>query len=214
MSIYLLKYMFRKLKLYKCIYLYKLNDEMETLPNEIARRGYLELILGCMFSGKTTYLVDTYNKLYDKFNIKVINYSGDTRYHSTMLSTHDKVMIPCIFTNTLSDVCEEKYLNNIDVILINEGQFFPDLYDTVWNLVEVHKKQVYVCGLDGDFKRAKFGSILDLIPISDNFIKLFAKCDSCGEKAIFSKRLTNENDQVVIGSTNYIPVCRPCYNKQ
>ena len=185
---------------------------METPSTEITRYGYLELILGCMFSGKTTYLVDTYNKLYNKFNIKVINYSGDTRYHSTMLSTHDKVMIPCIFTNTLSEVCEEKYLNNIDVILINEGQFFPDLYDTVVNLVEVYKKQVYVCGLDSDFKRAKFGSILDLIPISDNYIKLFAKCNSCGEKAIFSKRLTTENDQVVIGSTNYIPVCRHCYN--
>ena len=185
---------------------------MESSPTDNANRGYLELILGCMFSGKTTYLVDTYNKLYSTFNIKVINYSGDTRYHSTMLSTHDKVMIPCVFTNKLSDVCEEKYLTNIDVILINEGQFFPDLYDTVYNLVEVHKKQVYVCGLDGDFKRTKFGSILDLIPISDNFIKLFAKCDSCGKKALFSKRLTNENDQVVIGSTNYIPVCRSCYN--
>lgn len=185
---------------------------MESSPADNANQGYLELILGCMFSGKTTYLVNTYNKLYNTFNIKVINYSGDTRYHSTMLSTHDKVMIPCVFTNKLSDVCEEKYLTNIDVILINEGQFFPDLYDTVYNLVEVHKKQVYVCGLDGDFKRTKFGSILDLIPISDNFIKLFAKCDSCGEKALFSKRLTNENDQVVIGSTNYIPVCRSCYN--
>jgi len=175
--------------------------------------GYLELILGPMFSGKTTRIIDLYNKFYQSSNIKVINYSGDTRYHSSMLSSHDKVMIPCIFTTTLSDVCEEKHLDDIDIILINEGQFFPDLYETVTTLVETHKKKVFVCGLDGDFKRNKFGALLDLIPISDSVIKLTAKCKECQQNAIFSHRLTQENEQVVIGSDNYVPLCRHCYSR-
>jgi len=90
--------------------------------------GYLELILGPMFSGKTTRLIDIYNSLYaDNKNIKVINYTGDTRYHDSMLSTHDKVMIPCVFANKIQDVCQPDNIHTYDIILINEGQFFPDL---------------------------------------------------------------------------------------
>ena len=173
--------------------------------------GYLELIVGPMFSGKTTRLINIYHDLYETSNIKVINYSGDTRYHSSMLSTHDKIMIPCVFTNKLSDVCDEQHLENNDVVLINEGQFFPDLYDVVCNLVEKYKKRVYICGLDGDFKRRKFGALLDLIPICDKVVKLSARCHNCDNHAIFSHRITAENEQVVIGSDNYVPLCRACY---
>ena len=175
--------------------------------------GYLELIIGPMFSGKTTRLIDIYNAKYsENKNIKVINYSGDTRYHDSMLSTHDQVMIPCIFTNNIKDVCEESMIHNYDVILINEGQFFPDLYSSVYELVEKYRKEVYICGLDGDFKRRKFGSMLDLIPICDVITKLTSICVKCKGNAIFSKRLSTEEQQVVIGSINYAPMCRSCYN--
>jgi thymidine kinase len=101
-----------------------------------------------------------------------------------------------------------------DVILINEGQFFSDLYETVQDMLNYEKK-VYVCGLDGDFERKKFGSILDLIPFCDKITKLTSLCSICrdGTAAIFSMRLTDEKEQTVVGSTNYIPVCRKCYNK-
>ena len=102
---------------------------------------------------------------------------------------------------------------NYDIILINEGQFFPDLYESVCKLVETHKKIVYVCGLDGDFKRNKFGKMLDLIPLCDNVTKLSATCVSCNKPAIFSKRLSTEEQQVIIGSSNYSPMCRGCYNE-
>ena len=72
------------------------------------------------------------------------------------------------------------------------------------------EKHVVICGLDGDFKRIKFGRLCDLIPLSDSIIKLHAKCN-CGKDAIFSHRITNEVAQVVIGSSNYIPLCRTCY---
>lgn len=175
--------------------------------------GYLELILGPMFSGKTTRLIDIYNSHYaDNKNIKVINYTGDTRYHDSMLSTHDKVMIPCVFANKIKDVCQSDTIHKYDIILINEGQFFPDLYESVYELVETYHKKVYICGLDGDFKRDKFGKMLDLIPLCDKVVKLSAICVNCKQPAIFSKRLTKEEQQIVIGSSNYEPMCRECYN--
>jgi thymidine kinase len=99
-----------------------------------------------------------------------------------------------------------------NVILINEGQFFPDLFEFVNELLKEDKK-VYVCGLDGDFERKKFGQILDLIPLCDKVTKLTSLCSICknGTPGIFSKRISTEKQQTVVGSDNYIPVCRNCY---
>ena len=173
--------------------------------------GYLELILGPMFSGKTTRLIQHY-KAY-KFigkKIVVINYSLDTRYSETMLSSHDRIEIPCIFTSNLSD---KSMWIDADVILINEGQFFGDLLETVVEMVDVYKKQVHICGLDGDFRRQRFGTLLDLVPYSDKVEKLNAFCGMCknGNLAVFSHRVSSESAQVVIGSDNYMPLCRACY---
>jgi thymidine kinase len=78
-----------------------------------------------------------------------------------------------------------------------------------------HNKKIYICGLDGDFERKKFGSILDLIPLCDKVSKLTSLCSLCkdGTPAIFSMRLTEEKEQTIVGSNNYIPVCRKCYKK-
>ena len=76
-------------------------------------------------------------------------------------------------------------------------------------------KKIYICGLDGDFERKKFGSILDLIPLCDKVEKLSSLCSICkdGAPGIFSLRLTKEKQQTLVGSNNYIPVCRNCYEK-
>lgn len=177
--------------------------------------GHLELILGCMFSGKTTKLLEIYN-MYRICEVEscVINYSLDTRYSKTHLSTHDQKMIPCHFTDKLKELLTQSNLEKYNVFIINEGQFFPDLYETVLTLVNKHQKRVYIASLDGDFKKNKFGQILDLIPHADKYYKLYAICKICknGNKAIFSKRVTGENEQCVVGTNNYIPVCRKCYN--
>ena len=77
-------------------------------------------------------------------------------------------------------------------------------------------KKIYVCGLDGDFERKKFGQILDLIPLCDKVSKLTSLCSICknGTPGIFSKRITTEKKQTVVGSDNYIPVCRNCYDSK
>lgn len=175
--------------------------------------GYLELIIGPMFSSKTTTLLEIYKKCqFCNIPVTIINHTIDTRYHDTMLSSHDQLTAPCLQANKLADVWP--LLGSSEVILINEGQFFPDLYEVVMDMLH-HNKRIYICGLDGDFERKKFGSILDLIPLCDKVIKLTSLCSSCkdGTLAIFSMRLTDEKEQTIVGSTNYIPVCRKCYSK-
>ena len=194
--------------------------------------GYLELIIGPMYAAKTTRLVEIYNQCkFCNISVAVINHSIDNRYDDELLSTHDKVKIPCIKTDKLMDLWVDRInLSEIDniprlndkikvvkssVILINEGQFFPDLEEFVKLLLKNYKK-IYVCGLDGDFERKKFGQILDLIPLCDKVYKLNSLCSLCknGNKGIFSMRLTDEKEQTIVGSDNYIPVCRECYSKK
>jgi len=191
--------------------------------------GYLEIIIGPMFSSKTSTLLEIYKKCkFCNISVSIINHSIDQRYHNTMVSTHDKIMAPCIQANKLSEIWlntgidnqfvdNDSYtlLQNSDVILINEGQFFSDLYEVVVDMLNKNKK-VYICGLDGDFERKKFGSVLDLIPLCDKVTKLTSLCSLCkdGTPGIFSMRLTKEREQTVVGSENYIPVCRKCYTNK
>jgi thymidine kinase len=176
-------------------------------------KAYLEVIIGPMFSGKTSKLIEIYKQCkFCNIPVAVINHSADTRYDNTMLSTHDKTMIPCIQTEKLERLLLNKTFMKAHVILINEGQFFEDLYNFVECML-LENKKVYVAGLDGDFERKKFGQILELIPICDKVSKLSSLCSMCknGEPGIFSMRMTQDKSQVLIGSDNYLPVCRNCY---
>jgi len=210
--------------------------------SSICETGYLELIIGPMYSGKTSKLLEIYKQCkFCDIEVIVINYAEDVRYHDEMLSTHDKVMIPCIqcmelptqdkilklmermceLNDTVEEMdilkkrikrCSEIRYSYAKVILINEGQFFGNLKEFVIEMLDKNKK-IYVSGLDGDFKREKFGQILDLIPLCDKVTKLTSLCSKCkdGTPGIFSLRLSEEEQQKVIGSDNYIPVCRKCY---
>jgi thymidine kinase len=189
---------------------------MSTNPNT-ANRAYLEIILGPMFSGKTSKLVQVYRQcLLCNIPVLTINHSNDLERTSTaqMLENHDNIKIPCISVELLSSVPQEKIHQSM-VILINEGQFFQDLYLFVVKMLE-QNKQIYVAGLDGDFQRNMFGSILQLIPLCDKVDKLTSLCGICkdGTRGIFSRRITSETVQTLVGgSANYIPVCRSCYEK-
>jgi thymidine kinase len=183
--------------------------------------GYLELIIGPMFSGKTSKLIEIYKQCeFCNISVAAINYIGDTRYSETMIASHDMKMIPCIQGSSIGDILNgpngarnAERLTSSDVILINEGQFFCDIKEHVETWVEQYGKRVYVCGLDGDFERKPIGGLLGLIPLCDKVNKLTSLCSKCknGTRAIFSYRVTDEKEQIVIGSSNYIPVCRKCY---
>ena len=190
-----------------------------TQPTMSSLAGYLEIILGPMWSGKTSALLKIYRQYsFCKSKICVINYEADTRYSRTMLSTHDKEMIPCILGVSMEEIMKnhKDEIENSDVILINEGQFFSDIVPFTIKMVEEERKKVYICGLDGDFKRDKIGNLLDLIPMCDKMTKLHALCSMCkdGTLAPFTFRSTCDTEQVLIGNDIYMPLCRSCYNSQ
>ena len=178
----------------------------------------LELIVGPMFSGKTTRLIDRYNDA--KLNctddeILVINHVIDSqRYKNNSVVSHNGIEIPAISITKLSEATEQvktnKYLRHI---FINEGQFFEDLREWVIDILDTTDIWIIICGLDSDFKREKFGQMWDLIPHAHYVNKLYGKCNECPGNSIFTHRISQEEGQVVVGTINYIPVCRECYVK-
>lgn len=189
--------------------------------------GYLEIILGPMFSGKTSKLIDIH-KMYTFCGnqVIVVNHSFDNNRYGVDMSTHDGNKISCTNVQNLKEIFNIH--NNIFkkkngsststiAVLINEAQFFTDLYDVVHDLISINKCHVYVAGLDGDSDRNKFGQIIDLIPLCDKVNKLKSLCYYCknGTHAIFSFRVDECKDQINIGSSDkYIPLCRKCYENK
>jgi thymidine kinase len=194
-----------------------LNNDKLQFSNSVKMNnsGKLHLIIGPMFAGKTSHLVENYKKC-KLCNIPctVINHSDDNRYDENKLCTHDKISIPCIKGLNLINIY--KNIEKNSVVLINEGQFFNDLYDIVIKMVEEMDMTVYVYGLDGDFQRKPFGQILNLIPICDSVQKLQSFCANCKDAtlALFSHRIVDDNNQILIGSAaQYVPLCRKCFLK-
>jgi thymidine kinase len=181
----------------------------------MSKSGTLELIIGPMFSGKSSELIKKIRIL------KIINSSYiiikpiiDNRYDKNHIVTHNKESEECIIVDDLKSI-NDSQINNYNTIFIDEGQFLKNLKNVVLYWVEELNKNVIISGLDGDFQRNPIGEILDLIPYADKYKKLSALCTKCkdGTFAIFSHRLANNtNDQVLIGSTDlYEPLCRNHY---
>lgn len=177
----------------------------------------IHLITGCMFSGKTTKLINVakMNKLLDKCVI-VINYEKDIRYsENNKVITHSGVSLDCIpcAKDLLFMLKDDPMIKKADVICINEGQFFDKLLDFCKSLRDLGK-EVHVCGLDGDYLRRPFGEILNLIPLCDTYVKLYALCMNCknGNNASFTKKIIQTDNLIEIGGSDiYVPVCGKCY---
>ena len=177
--------------------------------------GRIDIVIGSMFSGKSTELIRRINryKVLGK-KILVINHRLDQRYSENSISTHSNMVLECLSLQKLSDIKgNEKYqkeYDNCEVLVIEEAQFFDDLYDVVVNAADNDNKIVIVAGLDGDSNREEFGDILKLIPKCDSVKKLHALCVKCkdGTAASFTKRLVKNDSQIYIGVSEFIAVCR------
>lgn len=176
----------------------------------------LELIIGCMFSGKTSEIIKLVNRLsVIEKKVLLINSKLDERYDTNKICSHNNNKLDCICVNKLNEISIDKY-NECEYIIVDEGQFFEDLFDFVNKSINIDNKHVIVVGLNGDSNRLNFGDINLLYPQADKINLLTAMCIMCknGTPGIFSKKITNNLNQTDIGSTDkYIPVCRKCYNK-
>ena len=176
--------------------------------------GTLDIILGPMYAGKSTKLINIFrkNSLLMK-RICVINYSEDNRYANDSLCTHDGDKIPSVKLESLSILKNNDYLQNYDMFIIDEGQFYSDLVDVCKYLVDC-KKDIVVAGLSSDFQMKQFGQLINLIPFCNNVEKISTDCRFCSKRAYFTKRLTKEKDQKIIGNNIYAPVCRLCHSRE
>ncbi|KAM2703216.1 hypothetical protein EV2_004835 [Malus domestica] len=148
-------------------------------------------------------------------NVAIIKSIKDTRYGLDSIVTHDGVKLPCWALKDLSSFKQKftpEAYDKLDVIGIDEAQFFEDLYDFCSEAADHDGKKVIVAGLDGDYLRRSFGSVLDIIPLADSVTKLTARCELCGKRAFFTLRKTEELQTELIGGADvYMPVCRQHY---
>uniref|UniRef100_A0A0C9RGB5 thymidine kinase n=1 Tax=Wollemia nobilis TaxID=56998 RepID=A0A0C9RGB5_9CONI len=178
--------------------------------------GEIHLIVGPMFAGKTTALIQTMQTQIQKGRRGVLVKSDkDTRYGLNSVVSHDGVKMPCWAAADLAsfkvNLGEEAY-TKLDVIGIDEAQFFKDLYSFCQVAADRDGKILIVAGLDGDYLRKSFGLTLELIPLADSVTKLKSRCEMCGKPASFTLRKTGERKTEIIGGADvYMPVCRQHY---
>ena len=189
--------------------------------------GSLHIITSMMYGGKTTYLMRIIETMGRALKILYINHKIDTRSdmpystHSLTLDNNlqDKLNVTMIMADTLTEIPDDT-LSKYPIVCIDEAQFFSDLKDGVNHMVDDLKCEVYVAGLNGDYKRNKFGQIAELVPHADTFTLLRdTLCSFCSAKgirktAIFTHRIKDvSGEQIEIGSCNYTPLCRNCFNE-
>lgn len=180
--------------------------------------GYLDITVGPMYSGKTEKLIQIYHYLHPEEKVLNINHKLDKGHSENELVSHGGNRVPCISIDDLSDTWynenapHHSTLHDHDYILINEAQFFDNLYETIVDMLR-YRKKIFLYGLDGDYKQEKFGEILDLIPLCDHVEKLKSPCLYCGGIAIFTHRVTRETEQIKVGTSGYETICRGCLTR-
>ena len=194
----------------------------------------LEIYIGPMYAGKTTKLIQKYmnepelNKVIIDYNIQTQKNEQEENhvFHSCM-QTHDGLIAPNVykckklgslsnienyqmFSKDTLDYYYSMYANSCHVF-INECQFFPDLKQFVLSLLRFNIN-VYLFGLDGDFKQQLMGQTMDLLPYASKIEKLRGKCNKCKNFSIISHRITNDKQIYLPDERAYIPLCLNCYN--
>ena len=173
--------------------------------------GKIELILGPMFSGKSTRLIEAIRKyVYKAKKTIMIKFFADKRYsEKSEVVTHDLIKYDSIDCKNLRDSFE--LLKKYDVIGIDEGQFFTDLVEVCEELALLNKT-IIIAALNGDFRMEPFPVISRIISKADKIKLLKAYCFHCHKDAKFSLRIVQSNETVLIGAGEaYKPACRECH---
>ena len=164
----------------------------------IPKSGWMEVICGCMFSGKTEELIRRLNRaLIAKQKVEIFKPTIDKRYHTEKLVSHAEREIRSTPVDFANDIL--LLAGDCDVVGIDEAQFFDDSIIEVCNTLANNGKRVIVAGLDMDFEGRPFGPMPHLLAIAEFVTKVHAICAQTGELASFSFRLTANKAQVVLG---------------
>ena len=182
------------------------------------REGWIEVISGCMFAGKTEELIRRINVLsYAKKNIIVFKPKIDNRYSDSEIVSHSGAKVPCLVVEKAQDILK-KIEADTEVVAIDEVQFFDKDIVEVCEYLADKGIRVMVAGLDKDFRGESFGLMPELLTRAEFVTKLTAVCAKCGAPATRTQRLVNgkpagfEDPIVMVGADeSYEPRCRHCH---
>jgi thymidine kinase len=177
------------------------------------RTGVIEVITGSMFSGKTEELIRRMRRAgFAKQKIEIFKPAIDVRYSTTDVVSHDENSIRSTAVENSSNIL--LLAGDVDVVGIDEAQFFDKhLVDVAVQLAN-QGIRVIIAGLDMDFRGVPFGPMPGLMAIADFVTKVHAVCVHCGSNALFSHRLSEKEQVVLLGEKDiYEPLCRQCYQK-
>lgn len=184
---------------------------LEITNNQKVKRGWIEVICGSMFSGKTEELIRRLNRAkIAKQKVEIFKPTVDTRYDEVEVVSHNANKIH----STPVESAEQILLlaNDVSVVGIDEAQFFDNRLISVCNQLANRGIRVIVAGLDMDFKGEPFGPIPSLLATAEYVTKVHAICMQCGNLAQYSHRTIQTQDLVVLGETDsYEPLCRSCF---
>ncbi|HPQ07892.1 MAG TPA: thymidine kinase [Bacteroidia bacterium] len=178
------------------------------------RKGWIEVICGSMFSGKTEELIRRLKRAeFAQQKIQIFKPQIDTRYDALKIVSHEGREITSIPVQNSQSIQLLVDIENTDVVGIDEGQFFDS------NLVEVatylanHGIRVIIAGLDMDYKGNPFGVMPQLLAVAEYVTKVHAICVKCGNLAYVSHRISSSENLILLGEKDsYIPLCRQCFN--
>jgi len=179
-----------------------------SMPKEI---GWIEVIAGCMFSGKTEELIRRLRRAQiAKQNVKIFKPKIDNRFSTTAIVSHSDQFLPSILINDIKEVLEHS--SSAHVIGIDEAQFFSNDIVEICNMLADEGKRVIVAGLDQDYKGIPFEPMPQLLAIAEYITKTLAICMVCGNPADKTQRKTKASERVIVGASDiYEARCRKCH---
>jgi thymidine kinase len=188
-------------------------DFLENSGNRSDRRGSIEVITGSMFSGKTEELIRRLRRAqFAGLKVEIFKPSIDKRYSEDRVVSHDEKSIHSTPVDNASSIL--LLASGVDVVAIDEAQFFDNSLVEVCNRLANEGIRVLVAGLDMDFMGNPFGPIPSLLSIAEFVTKVHAICVRCGSLAQYSFRKSDDEQVVLLGEKDkYEPLCRKCYNE-
>ena len=186
---------------------------LENTVDRATGQGWIEVITGSMFSGKTEELIRRLKRArFAKQKVEIFKPRIEVRYSVDEVVSHDDNFIHSTPVDSAANII--LLANEVEVVGIDEAQFFDNGLVDICNQLSYNGIRVIVAGLDMDYRGAPFGPMPQLMAIAEYVTKVHAICVRCGTLAHYTHRLSEDDQLIVLGETNiYEPLCRSCFSK-